>query len=383
VFPFVGPALRRLNEAEWRTVVITNQPVLARGEADETELRRIHARLDSEVARDQAFFDRLYYCPHHPDIGFPGEVPALKINCDCRKPAPGLILRAASDLNLDLAESWFVGDSTADLGAAEAAGVSAILVETGNGGLDAMHPFEAGITQPNFAAAVDFILDLYPPIAAACTDLLAEMRPGEDWFVGGLARSGKSTLVAALLRELRRRGQTTCVIHLDRWIMSESERTSGVFGRFDMASLSDTLNQAVKRTDGTVALDLPAYSRRLKRSSPNRTPYLIPANATVIWEGVVAVELARRCGSVARTIQVETSEPQRKNRFHAYDMRRGLTQAASVAAWQARETDEHRPLRQLGKLATHKISLDGLLELNGPVSTDASPAVGESAHPIA
>ena len=78
VFPFVGPALRRLNEAEWRAVVVTNQPVLARGETDEAGLRRIHARLDTEVAREHAYFDRVYVCPHHPDGGFPGEVAALK-----------------------------------------------------------------------------------------------------------------------------------------------------------------------------------------------------------------------------------------------------------------------------------------------------------------
>ena len=116
VFPFVGPALRRLNEAEWRAVVVTNQPVLARGEASKAEMRRIHARLDSEVANDHAYFDRVYLCPHHPDRGFPGEIAELKVGCDCRKPKPGLITRAAQDLNLDFAESWLIGDSTADLG---------------------------------------------------------------------------------------------------------------------------------------------------------------------------------------------------------------------------------------------------------------------------
>jgi histidinol-phosphate phosphatase family protein len=361
VFACVGPALRRLNQSEWRAVVITNQPVLARGEADETELSRIHHRLETEVAHDHAYFDRFYYCPHHPDSGFPGEVAALKIACDCRKPAPGLILRAARDLNLDLARSWLIGDSTADLGAAEAAGVSGILVETGNGGLDGIHPSEPGFTSPDFAAAVDFILDHYPRIAAVGAALLAEMHPGEDWFIGGLARSGKSTLAAMLLRELRQRGQNAVVVHLDSWIRPENERALGAFGRFDMELLVDAVGRAAGRQDASVDLELPAYPRGFRRSasSPLRLP--LPRSATVIWEGVVALELARRCGYLTRTIQVEAAEDHRRARFQHYDRRRGIAAAASMAAWQEREANEHEPLRLLGSAASHRISLDGLL----------------------
>ncbi|WP_164256178.1 HAD-IIIA family hydrolase, partial [Stenotrophomonas maltophilia] len=70
-------------------------------------------------------------CPHHPDAGFPGEVPALKVACTCRKPEPGLILRAAEELNADLARSWMIGDTTSDMLAARRAGVRGILVRTG------------------------------------------------------------------------------------------------------------------------------------------------------------------------------------------------------------------------------------------------------------
>ena len=185
VFPFVGPALRLLNENEWRSVVITNQPVIARGEATHDEMRAIHARLDNEVAQSQAYFDRLYLCPHHPHKGFAGENPQLKVACQCRKPAAGLIYRAQADLNIDLAQSWYVGDSTADLGAAEAAGVSSILVRTGNAGLDECYPYLQGFSQPNFASAVDFILFAYPKIADRCDSIVSELGDLRDVFVGG------------------------------------------------------------------------------------------------------------------------------------------------------------------------------------------------------
>ena len=235
VFPFAGSAIRRLNEAEWRTVLVSNQPIIARGEVTEAELRRIHARLETEIGRDHAYFDRIYICPHHPDRGFPGERVELKIRCDCRKPEPGLILKAQSDLNIDLARSWYVGDATADLGAAEKAGVSSILVETGHGGLDHRYPYEARFTVANVSEAATFILDVYPKIAKVLAPQIAEMASSDEWFIGGLPSAGKSTVAATLERELRLQGHRVRIIHTDRWFQNEDDRHA--LAPFDMASL--------------------------------------------------------------------------------------------------------------------------------------------------
>ena len=159
VFPFVGAALKRLNDAEYRAILVTNQPVIARGEATLADLRTIHGRLDAEVARNKAFFDAKYVCPHHPDSGFEGEVKALKVKCDCRKPLPGLVNQAIRDMNIDPRQSWFIGDTTADFGAAAQAGVRSIGVRTGGGSLDGRYPFEPGVVVDDFAAAVQYILE--------------------------------------------------------------------------------------------------------------------------------------------------------------------------------------------------------------------------------
>src|SRR5262249_4571572 len=103
----VAPAIRRLNEAEYRVVVVTNQPVIARGECTFAGLRQIHAKLETELGRERAFVDAILFCPHHPDRGFAGEIPDLKIECACRKPGTALVDGAARDLNIDLARSWF------------------------------------------------------------------------------------------------------------------------------------------------------------------------------------------------------------------------------------------------------------------------------------
>lgn len=132
LLPGVAEAIRRLNRQGLPVVVITNQPVIARGDTTPAGLREIHNKMETLLGREGAFVDAIYYCPHHPDKGFDGEVPELKFACDCRKPAPGMLLRAAAEMNLNLAGSWFIGDRSTDLQTAANAGVPhALLVKTG------------------------------------------------------------------------------------------------------------------------------------------------------------------------------------------------------------------------------------------------------------
>ena len=127
LFDGVARELRRLQRGGFRLVVITNQSGLARGYFGEADLRRMHDHLTGELVRSGVRLDAVYHCPHHPD----GVVPELAVRCDCRKPEPGLLLRAAADLDLDLARSWFVGDILDDVEAGNRAGCRTILVDLG------------------------------------------------------------------------------------------------------------------------------------------------------------------------------------------------------------------------------------------------------------
>ena len=158
LLPGAGEAIRKLNSAGWLVVVVTNQPVLARGECSEEELRAIHARMDTLLGTCGAFIDRVYVCPHHTDKGFAGEVPELKITCSCRKPEPGLLLRAQSDMNIELRKSWLVGDRTGDILAGQRAGVRTILVQTGDAGSDSKHAVQPDFVRADLLAAVETIL---------------------------------------------------------------------------------------------------------------------------------------------------------------------------------------------------------------------------------
>jgi len=124
----IGDAIQRINEQGYLAIVVTNQPVIARGELSKEELEEIHNRMETELGREGAYLDGIYVCPHHPDKGYEGEVVGLKIDCACRKPKPGMLLCAEKDFNINLEESWMVGDRESDIKAGRAAGCKTALV---------------------------------------------------------------------------------------------------------------------------------------------------------------------------------------------------------------------------------------------------------------
>jgi histidinol-phosphate phosphatase family protein len=136
LLPGAAEALRLLRQAGFLLIVVTNQSVIARGDATEADIAKVHDKLEWELGKDGAFVDAIYLCPHHPDAGFAGERADLKIVCDCRKPAPGMIERACRDLGVDAARSWLVGDHTRDIETARRAGLRSVLVRTGYAGRD-------------------------------------------------------------------------------------------------------------------------------------------------------------------------------------------------------------------------------------------------------
>lgn len=129
LFPYSAAAIRHLNENGWLAIVITNQAGVARGYFSEEMIHSVHERMTKELASDGAKLDAVYYCSHHPSVG----EPPYRFDCDCRKPKPGLISRAAQDFAIDLSESWMVGDRYSDVELARNAGVRSMFVMSGYG----------------------------------------------------------------------------------------------------------------------------------------------------------------------------------------------------------------------------------------------------------
>jgi mannose-1-phosphate guanylyltransferase / phosphomannomutase len=136
LLPGVGDAIREINRSGYLAIVVTNQPLIAKGYADFDDVDRIHSAMDEALASSRAYIDDLYMCPHHPERGFDGERPELKVECKCRKPKPGMLLEAAARHNIDLSKSFMIGDRFVDIAAGKGAGCHTILLKTGYAGQD-------------------------------------------------------------------------------------------------------------------------------------------------------------------------------------------------------------------------------------------------------
>lgn len=131
LLPDAIEAIKLINTSDYLAIVVTNQPVIARGEVTWKGLEEIHNKMETELGKQGAYLDKIYFCPHHPHGGYVGEIPELKFECDCRKPKPGMLFKAAEELNIDLSKSYMIGDSDTDVQAGEAAGCKSIKIEEG------------------------------------------------------------------------------------------------------------------------------------------------------------------------------------------------------------------------------------------------------------
>lgn len=129
-------AIRRINQSGMMAIVVSNQPVVARGQCTMEDIENIHKKMSTLLGKEGVYLDDVFFCPHHPDRGFEGENLLYKVDCDCRKPKPGMIFEAAKKWNLDLENSWMIGDSTIDLETGRRGGLHTALVQTGLAGED-------------------------------------------------------------------------------------------------------------------------------------------------------------------------------------------------------------------------------------------------------
>lgn len=157
LLPGAAHAIRRLNRLGLRVIVITNQPVIARGWQDEAGVEEIHRVLSGRLLRRGARLDAIYYCPHHPHA----DRKEYRVRCRCRKPGTALIARAARDFGIDLSRSFLAGDSTGDILAGKRAGLTTLLVDTGHGGRDGKHVASPDYRVRNLREAARIIASLH------------------------------------------------------------------------------------------------------------------------------------------------------------------------------------------------------------------------------
>lgn len=363
LLPGVAKAINALNKSGYRAVLVTNQPAIARGDCTLEQLEQIHRKMQTLLGQEGAYLDRIYHCPHHPDKGFANEVPQLKMACQCRKPAIGMLEQARADLNADFAASWMIGDSTADLLAAHTAGVRSILLETGAAGLDEKYAVLPDFIAPNLPLAVDFILHHYPRLLQRCESLAQEISPGEMVFIGGPSRTGKSTLARCMQDALREQGKSSVILSLDGWLRAPQERGSNVLERYDTSTLLDLIQNLAGRTQAQV-LTMPIYSKTDQQKQRVIQKQITPKDI-VILEGTIALHLAglvklasSSSNATAHCYYVTMDQTLRKARVLAEYALRGKSSAQAEQVYAQRLQDEIPYLEVDQLTATHVIDLE-------------------------
>lgn len=155
ILPTVIEAIKTINDSEYLAIVISNQPVVARGECTFEELDNVFKRIETLLGNEGVYLDRIYFCPHHPDKGFFGEIPELKIDCDCRKPKTGLVMRAIKDFDIDLTKCYMIGDDNRDLELAKNLGIQSVFIKSE---LSAKPKFPFNFSCDTLREAIQYIL---------------------------------------------------------------------------------------------------------------------------------------------------------------------------------------------------------------------------------
>jgi histidinol-phosphate phosphatase family protein len=341
----VAKGIKRLNRSGTLAVVVTNQPVIARGEITMKELNKIHGKLETQLGLNGAYLDRIYVCPHHPDKGYVDEIPELKMECSCRKPNIGMIEDACGELLINPRESWMVGDTTSDIEAGRRAGLRTILLRTGYAGSDFKYSVKPDYVCPNLYDAVDWILDGHKHLKDKLMPVMSMVTPSTRMIlIGGLARSGKS-FAAQMIKEISgNSNRTTHVISLDGWLLPRTLRkvgvVNGVLRRYNLsqaAKILEPLINAVSSQD----LDEPLYDRAVGNSKKSNVTHHIAPEDLIIVEGVPALlisELTSHHGVMKIYIDID-SEIRNKRLTCDYQWRPELSTTFNEML-AARESDE-------------------------------------------
>lgn len=348
LYPWTSSALAKINKSDYLSVVTTNQSVIARGLTDEEGLSEIHKKMETELGGEGAYVDAIYYCPHHPDGGFEGERPEYKIDCDCRKPKPGMIMKATKRFNINLRESWMIGDSSRDVESGKAAGVRTIALRTGHGAvvLNARPDFHFDTLED----AVDFILtppfeEQYKMIKRAYA---ASRKAPVVIGVGGQSRSGKSSFVSDMIYRLAQQGIQSIRIPLDQYILPRKDRkeVEDVLHNYQL----NTMVADLKNFFAGEMIQLPGYS-----DHPERMAFSIHAKWSgeqiVFVEGVPALASEELRSLYQLSFFVETDEEKRKTRFERFYDWKGESQDAISELYSMRKDGEYEIIQQGRKFA--------------------------------
>lgn len=362
LLPEAPDAIKKLNKSDYLSVVVTNQPVIAKGFTSEKELNEIHSKLETLLSFNHAYFDRIYYCPHHPEKGFKGERQKYKIDCNCRKPKTGMIEKAISELNIDEENSFLIGDSTIDIMTGINAGLKTILVRTGYAGDDGRIQCEADFCFENLRESVDFIVDTYDHLYGKADSLLSNLLFNSNnnpiIAVAGLSRSGKSTLSKIISIVLRGKGIPSKTLRLDNWLIGVNEREfwMTIRERYKYDRISNDLRTLL---DGG-KINVNRYDVKTRRMGEQSESFSLNKGEFLIVDGIVGLDIEYLRKIADLKIYIEIPEEIRKKRFYDFYIYKGLSEKDIKSLYFQRQNDESPIVVQTKRYADYIVDMNTL-----------------------
>jgi mannose-1-phosphate guanylyltransferase/phosphomannomutase len=344
--PGAGAAVRRARLAGLLTVAVTNRPQVAKGLVTFEGLDHILGRLEALLAENGGVLDRIYFCPHYPQSGFEGEIAALKIRCECRKPGTLMLRQALADLPIDRLRSMLIGDSLRDIGAARGIGIWAYGVRTGYGCRDRERfRRESGVPPvpdlmfETVSQAVEFGVGYRALAKLVVAGIRRKMERGTTPVmvgVSGRSRAGKTAVAHAVVRTLIEDGVSGIHVRLDDWIMSAAEREPGASAV--TRNRVDELPGVVTALRAGTVVGAPGYNAAT-RGAGEAVTYDARGRSVILLDGSFAVHPGIRA-MLDLAVFVTLPPDVQRERFAAFYRWKGLDPQAIDALWRERAADE-------------------------------------------
>ncbi len=340
LLPDVGEAIKKINTSVYRAVVLTNQPVVARGACSLDDLRQIHNKLETLLSLDGAYLDKIYFCPHHTDKGFAGEILSLKINCTCRKPNIGMIEAAMNDMNVNLSLSWLIGDTSTDVLTAKNAGIRSIIVGAGNAEIDCKYNGLPNYSMPNLNSAVNFILYDHPKLINNLKSVLSNVDGIRFILVGGPTALDKSNFSNCIKDTLDCMGINSIVVSVDRWLRRDASfYADEILGRYDIDAIAKLISDLHSNED-LIHVRLPFYNKLLGKSCLSADVDTITGDSIIILEGAIALHFSYLIPkNLSRNIYLEADSGTKKIFFSKHRARK-LTEGGIEKKYPSKEKGE-------------------------------------------
>ncbi len=354
-------AVKKINDSDYLAIVATNQSAVARGLCSEEDIAEVNKKLDVLLGEKNAFLDRIYYCPHHPDKGFEGENKPYKMECECRKPQTGMLRQARSDFNIDEKESFLIGDTTSDIMTGVNAGIKTILVRTGYAGKDRKYDCCPDFIFENLREAVDFIIDDYEKLSTQINHIISPLLKISNKpfviLIGGVSRSGKSTIAGMLSLVFANHGVKSITVGLDNWLVDLKNREDwmGVRERYDYSKIEEDIRTFLTGHE----IYVQKYDAQTRQKSKSTDVIKFDNYEAVIIDGVVALDIAYLREISGLKIYVDINEELRKKRFNEFYRYKGLTGNEITKLYVERQTDEYSIIVEGKKYADHIFTLKG------------------------